>query len=186
VRSVDTGSHSTLAADDEAPPPYDRAELQKALIAERAAEASGEGAVANAENGDPDALRIALADLAVRRRFIRVLEICDANQRLCPPRLDEPAWTYAVDAETDPKLDVPLRFDLDGWRKVAAELHGRACVCRTVACLDSMETAIARLESRPMPDIQSDDLATLDVTKARDCLMRLRGLKQLPAIVADE
>jgi len=80
---------------------------------------------------------------------------------------------------------VPLRFDLESWRNVAAELHGRACVCRTVGCLDSMETAIARLEVRPMPDVQQDDLATHDVTKARECLMRLRGRKRLPEIVAE-
>lgn len=186
VGPTDITYHSSLADDEEPPPPYGKAELQKALIAERAAEASGERAVSEAEAGDPDALRVALANLAVRRRFIQILELCEANARMCPPRLDEPVWNYAVDADTDPVLDVPLRFDLDSWRKVAVELHGRACVCRTVDCIDSMETAIARLEIRPMPDVQSDDAATNDVTKARECLMRLRGLKQLPMIVATE
>jgi hypothetical protein len=177
--------HSSLAAEEEPPPPYGKAALQKALIAERAAEASGERAVSELEAGDADALRVALADLAVRRRFIAVLELCEANARMCPPRLDDPPWHYAVDAEADPTLDVPLRFDEDSWRKVAAELHGRACVCRTLACVDSMETAIARLEVRPMPEVQSDDLATIEVTRARECLMRLRGLTQLPKIVSE-
>jgi hypothetical protein len=177
--------HSSLAADEEPAPPYGKAELQKALIAERAAEASGERAVSDAEAGDVDVARVAVENLAVRRRFIRILELCEANARMCPPRLDEPAWHYAVDADTDPKLDVPLRFDLDSWRKVATELHGRACVCRTLDCVDSMETAIARLEVRPMPDVQSDDLATLEVTHARECLMRLRGSTRLPKIVTD-
>jgi hypothetical protein len=177
--------HTELAADEEPPPPYGKAELEKALIAERAAEARGEREVGDAEDGDPDALRIAVADLAVRRRFIRVLELCEANARMCPPRLDDPPWHYAVDADTDPKLDVPLRFDLDSWKKVADELHGRACVCRTLDCVDSMETAIARLEVRPMPDVQADDEATTSITRARECLMRLRGLTELPKIVTD-
>ncbi len=182
---TDITYHSSLAADEEIPPPYGKAELQKALIAERAAEATGERAVTEAEAGDADALRVALADLAVRRRFIQILELCEANARMCPPRLDDPTWQYAVDADTDPKLDVPLRFDLDSWKKVAAELHGRACVCRTLHCIDSMETAIARLEIRPMPDVQSDDVATIEVTKARECLMRLRGRTQVPTIVTE-
>jgi hypothetical protein len=177
--------HTQLAADEEPPPPYGKAELGKALIAERAAEARNEREVTDAEAGDPDALRVAVANLAVRRRFIHVLELCEANARMCPPRLDEPAWHYAVDADTDPKLDVPLRFDLDSWKKVAAELHGRACGCRTLDCIDSMETAIARLEVRPMPDVQADDDATAEVTRARECLMRLRGLTRLPKIVTD-
>ena len=176
---------SQLAEDDQFVPAYGKAELQKALIAERAAEASGERADSEAEAGDANALHVEVANLAVRRRFIQVLELCEANARMCPPRLDDPPWHYAVDAETDPKLDVPLRFDLDSWRKVAGELHGRACGCRTPDCIDSMETAIARLEVRPMPEVQSDDLATFDITKARECLMRLRGLTRLPKIVSD-
>lgn len=177
--------HTSLAADEEPPPPYGKAELEKALIAERAAEARGEREVSDAEAGDPDTLRVAVANLAVRRHFIHVLELCEANARMCPPRLDEPPWHYTVDADTDPTLDVPLRFDLDSWRKVAAELHGRACVCRTLDCIDSMETAIARLEVRPMPDVQADDNATAEVTHARECLMRLRGLTRLPKIVTE-
>lgn len=183
VGPTDITYHASLADDEEPPPPYGKGELQKALIAERAAEATAERAVSEVEAGEPDALRVALANLAVRRRFIQILELCEANARMCPPRLDEPAWHYAVDADTDPKLDVPLRFDLDSWKKVTAELHGRACVCRTLDCIDSMETAIARLETRPMPDVQSDDAATTDVTRARECLMRLRGRRQLPTIV---
>jgi hypothetical protein len=177
--------HSQLAADEEPAPLYGKAELERALTAERAAEASAERAVVEAEAGDADALRVAIEDLAVRRRFIAVLELCEANARMCPPRLDDPPWHYAVDADTDPTLDVPLRFDEASWRTVAAELHGRACACRTLDCIDSMETAIARLEVRPMPEVQSDDLATIEITRGRECLMRLRGRTSLPKIVRE-
>ena len=174
-----------LAGEEESPPSYGHSELQQALIAERAAEARAERDVADAQDtaADADRLRIALGDLAVRRRFIQILELCKAQGRLCPPRLDDPPWPYAVDAETDPSLDVPLRFDLDSWRNVSAELHGRACACRTLACIDSMDAMIARLELRPMPDVQGDETATQSVTRARECLMRLRGKKRVPAQV---
>jgi len=175
-----------LAGEEESPPSYGRSELQQALIAERAAEARAEREVADAQDAaaDSDRLRIALGDLAVRRRFIQILELCEAQGRMCPPRLDDPPWSYAVDAEVDPALDVPLRFDLDSWRNVSAELHGRACACRTVACIDSMDATIARLELRPMADVQSDETATQSVTRARECLMRLRGKKRVPLIAS--
>lgn len=176
-----------LAGEDEAPPSYGRSELQQALIAERAAEARAERDVADAQEpaADADRLRIALDDLAVRRRFIRILELCEAQGRMCPPRLDDPPWSYAADAEADPALDVPLRFDLDSWRNVSAELHGRACACRTLECIDSMDATIGRLEQRPMPDVQSDEVATQSVTRARECLMRLRGKKRVPAFATE-
>jgi hypothetical protein len=123
-----------------------------------------------------------MADLAIRRRFIHILELCESAGRMCPPRLDEPPWTLAVDSEEDPKLDVPLRFDLASWQKVTAELHGRACACRTLACIDSMDATLARLEQRPVDDVQADETALVSVTRARDCLFRLRGKKKLPRV----
>src|ERR1041385_5608811 len=131
----DVTTHTALAEDDggEPAPSYDKAELQKALIAERGAEAKAEQHITELESqGDPDPVHAAEADLAVRRRFIATLETCEATGHYCPPRLDDPAWSYAIDADTDPKLDTPLRFDLASWQKVSAELHGRACACRTL------------------------------------------------------
>src|SRR5262245_10677491 len=95
--------HTALAADDEPPPPYDKSELQKALIAERGAEASADRSLSDLEEaGDSEKLRVAQSDLAVRRRFIASLEVCEASGRYCPPRLDDPPWSYPVDAEVDP------------------------------------------------------------------------------------
>lgn len=174
----DTGiaTHQGLAGDDEFQPSYGKADLEKALIAERAAEATVEKQVMDADfKGDDDAKLAATADLAVRRRFIASLESCQQTGRECPPRLDEPAWTYDPAADADPRLDTPLRFDLDDWQKVAAELHARACACRTAACVASMNDAIDRLESRPMQDVRGDETASLSLTRARDCLTRLAG-----------
>ncbi len=162
-------------------PTYGKAELQRALITERGAEAKGESAVSEleAKEGYDDRLRFAQADLAVRRRFIASLEACESVGRYCPPRLDDPPWAFDPDPDVQqpPKLDTPLRFDLASWQKVAAELHGRACACRTLSCVDSMSVAIDQLESRPMPDVQGDDTATQSVAWARECLFRLRGKK---------
>src|SRR5262249_42289740 len=117
--------HSGLADDDEVKPTYGKAEIEKALIAERGAEATDERRVAELEaKGDPDALPGALADLGVRGRFIAALELCQSGGHWCPPRLDEP-----------PPLGTGLRFDLDDWQKLAADLHARACACRTIACI---------------------------------------------------
>jgi hypothetical protein len=156
------------------------AAVQKALIAERAEEARGERLVAEA--GDPDKLRIALADLAVRRRFIRILELCETKGRLCPPRLDDPPFAAG---DADPKLDVPLRFDLVSWQKVTVELHGRSCACRTLACLDSMEVTLAQLETRPTDEVQADETANLEITRARECMSRLRGKRALPKVATE-
>jgi hypothetical protein len=49
-----------------------------------------------------------------------------------------------------------------------------------------MFAAIDRLEKRPMPDVQADDDATLSITRARDCLYRLRGLRATPRAWAAE
>ncbi len=172
-------AHTSLAADDEPSPAYDTAAVEMALIAERAAEAKNERLVSEAEASEADRLRIALADLAVRRRFIKILEVCESQKRLCPPRLDEPVWPYLSDSEVDPKLDVPLRFDLKSWQRVTTELHGRACACRTLACIDSMDATIGRLESRPIEEVQADDSATMELTRARECLLRLRGKRAI-------
>jgi hypothetical protein len=56
---------------------------------------------------------------------------------------------------------------------VAAELHGRACACRTTACVATMNDAIDRLEPRPMQDVRGDETASLSLTRARECLTRL-------------
>ncbi|MDB4954594.1 MAG: hypothetical protein JWO36_2163 [Myxococcales bacterium] len=177
--SADLGiaDHSELAAEDGFTPTYAKADLERALIAERGREASGERRVAELEAKDADdELRVARADLEVDRRFIASLEACQASGRTCPPRLDDPAWTFDMDSEgAKPSVDSPLRFDLEDWRKLAAELHGRACACRTVACVDGVGVAIDQLELRPMQDVQGDETASTSITRARECLFRLRG-----------
>jgi len=179
--------HSGKLAEDEYRPTYDKAELQKALATERAADTIGEARLRELEDkGDFDQLLRATGDLRVRRRFIASLAACEALGMTCPPRLDEPAWSFDIEAKADPKLDATLRFDLDSWQKISAELHGRACACRTLSCVDSMFVAIERLETRPMPDVQADEVTSLSITRARDCLYRLRGLRPTPRVVAGE
>jgi hypothetical protein len=174
-RGGDTGitTHASLAGADDYQPSYSSADLETALIAERAAEVTAEKAAADAP--DDDARLVATADLAVRRRFIASLESCQASRHDCPPRLDDPAWSYDPSSDADPQLDAPLRFDLADWQKVAAELHGRACACRTRACVDSMNAAIDKLEVRPMKDVRGDETASQSLTRARECLTRLAG-----------
>ncbi len=176
-----------LADDDVFKPTYGKPELQRALITERGAEATGERLVAELEagSGTDDRLRVAVADLAIRRRFIASLEACDRSGLACPPRLDEPSWSFDPDPDGGPqapKIDAPLRFDLEGWQKVAAELHGRACACRTIACVDSMGVAIDQLEARPMAEVQGEEVASQSITRARECLFRLRGKKATPGL----
>jgi hypothetical protein len=178
----DPGTHTELADEDRYVPTYGKPELQRALIAERGLEATGEKTVAELEakqsdTASQDRLRVAVADLAVRRRFISALEACEARGSWCPPRLDDPTWNYDYDGDRieAPPVDAALKFDLDGWRKLTAELHGRACACRTMVCVDSVGFAIDRLERRPSPDVQGDDATTVAITRARECLFRLRG-----------
>ena len=181
---VDNGDHApmtVLAGDDDFVPAYTKADLDSALPAERFAETKLERAIAEAEIAGADAatndaLRAQTADLGVRRRFIASLESCQARQRNCPPRLDEPAWSYDLDTPgAKPSLDTPLRFDRDSWQKLANELHGRACACRTMACVDGIGAAIDDLEPRPLRDVQGDESASQAITRARQCLYRLRG-----------
>lgn len=163
--------------DDAVPPPYGHDELARVLEAERAALAHQADDVA-AREADPapdDGLPGALADLAVHRRFVASLEACAGSGRRCPPRLDDPPWSYDPDGLADPKLDHPLRFDLADWRELAGELHGRACACRTRACVESLFVAIDVLGARPMPDVAGDDTAVASLTRARECLSRLGG-----------
>ncbi len=183
VGPTEITEHTAMAEDDPAPP-YGKDELAQALAAEREqlARADAEARDAETKVSDEAHLRTAIANAAIRRRFVQTLEVCAATARLCPPRLDDRQWSYAVESDTDPPLDVPLRFDLESWRKVAAELTERSCTCRTIDCIESAEAAIARLEVRPMPDVQADDEATASITRARDCLMRLRGKRSLPRI----
>lgn len=181
------GSGAKLADEDRFVPSYGKQELSRALIAERGAEATGERQVrdlealvaAGATQAGADRLRVALTDLAVRRRFIATLETCEQQGQWCPPRLDDAPWTFDPDPDAGkpPPLEAPLRFDAESWRVIAAELHGRACACRTAGCIDSMDVAIEVLEKRPMPVVQGDDVASLSVTRARECLFRLRGKK---------
>lgn len=173
---------SELAEEDQFVPGYGKSELQRALIAERGTEATSERVVAELEAkhdrdvAQDDRLRVALADLAVRRRFIKTLEMCESSGRWCPPRLDDPPFSYDADSErASPPLDTPLRFDIDGWRKVATEMHGRACACRTLACIDAVDAATNQLEARTPIAVQGDEGATLAVTRTRECLYRLRG-----------
>jgi len=197
----EAASHSALADEDADPPSYGKAEIRRALISERAAEATLERRVGEIEArlADPpapgatnpaleDQLRVAAADLAVRRRFIATLEVCEAAGHWCPPRLDDPPWAFDPDPDPgrpgDPPLTASLRYDLDSWRQIAAELHGRACACRTSACVDSVGVAIDELEPRPMPAVQGDDQAAAAITRARECLFRLRGKKAIPAPAA--
>lgn len=168
-------THAAFPDDEDAvAPSYGKSELERALASERAALDAAEKHAVEVE-GDSEALRVALADLAVRRRFVASLEDCQANGRHCPPRLDDPPWSYDVDSAALPKLDNALRFDLEDWRKVADELHGRACACRTLVCIDSLAVAIDVLEKRPMPEVEADDAASVSIVKARECLFRLRG-----------
>jgi hypothetical protein len=183
----DVAVHSALADDDLYKPSYDKSDLESALSSERTAETAAETRLRELEDkGDYDQLRTAKADLEVRRRFIASLDACAAAGMTCPPRLDEPAWSYDIEANVDPTLDTKLRFDLASWQKISAELHGRACACRTLACVDSMFAAIDRLEPRPMPDVQGDDAASLSITRARECLYRLRGLRPTPRVIAGQ
>jgi hypothetical protein len=177
-RSGDTGitTHEGLAAADDYQPTYSKTDLENALIAERAAESTVEKSVMDADfKGDDEAKLAASADLAVRRRFIASLEECQASGHGCPPRLDDPAWTYDPSSDADPKLDTPVRFDREDLQRVAAELHGRACACRTKACVESMDAAIDKLETRPMQDVRGDEAASQSLTRARECLTRLAG-----------
>ena len=172
---------SQFAEEDRYAPPYGKPELSRALEGERGAAAAAERAIAELEAAEPrddvaeERLRTALADLGVRRRFLASLEACAAGGRWCPPRLDDPPWSFDPDAGRPAPLEAPLRFDLASWQKVVAELHGRACACRTIGCVDSVGAAIDQLEGRPMPAVQDDDAATVSITRARECLFRLRG-----------
>ena len=176
-----------LADEDLYKPSYGKPELQRALITERGAEATGERLVTELEASaaSDDRLRVAVADLAIRRRFIASLEACERSGQACPPRLDDPTWAFDPDPDGGPqapRIDAPLRFDLESWQKVAAELHGRACACRTIACVDSMGVAIDQLEPRAMPEVQGDEVASQSITRARECLFRLRGKKATPGL----
>jgi hypothetical protein len=157
-------------------PSYGKPELEQALATERAALDKAEATLAQlAETGTDDQLIVATADAGVRRRSIAQLSACLHSGRWCPPRLDEPAWAFDVDAGGAPPIDAALRFDVVGWRAIASELHGRACACRTLACIDSMIVAIDVLEARCTPDVDGDEAAAQSVTWARECLFRLRG-----------
>ncbi len=174
--TTDNGEHTSvgLASDDDFVPAYAKPELERALIAERGREAKAERAIADLETSGADVMT-AVADLAVRRRFIAALESCQSRDRNCPPRLDEPAFAYDYDSTDPPPLDAPLRFDLASWQKLATELHGRACACRTLACVDGVGVAIDELEKKPMADVAGDETSSLSITRARQCLFRLRG-----------
>ena len=188
-----TNAPGEFAEEDRFIPSYNKADLSRALQRERGAEATAERVVSDLEAKDRDAagddqLRIAAADLAVRRRFIVTLEACESDARQCPPRLDDPPWSFDPDPgkPLSPPVTAELRFDAESWRKVAAELHGRGCACRTIACIDTVGVAIDQLEVRPMPDVQGDVVASLSITRARECLYRLRGKSRAHAPRTEE
>ncbi|HEV7555145.1 MAG TPA: hypothetical protein VGO00_06825, partial [Kofleriaceae bacterium] len=81
------------------------------------------------------------------------------------------------DSDAKPPLDAALRFDREDWIKLASELHGRACACRTVACVDSLTAVIDQMETQPTRDVQGDETAAQSIVWARECLFRLRGKK---------
>jgi hypothetical protein len=173
-------AHSVLAEDERYRPSYGKAELAAALTTERATVAVGERQVGELEarsSAGDDRVRAAKADLAVRRRFVGALEACDADGRWCPPRLDDPPWTYELETApaVDPPMTATLRYDLASWRVLADELHGRACACRTIACVDSVSFAIDTLEQRPVAVVRGDEVASGSLTWGRECLFRLRG-----------
>lgn len=181
--------HAVLAELEVDHPAYGKPELREALIAERRIAAAAELHLEELQSRQPDAavddaVADAAADLAVRRRFIATLEVCDAEAQWCPPRLDDPTWTYAPDPgqPADPPMTATLRFDLASWRVLATELHGRACACRTRGCIDSVDAAIEQLERRPVPQVQSDEAATASITRARECLFRLLGKSLIPVL----
>jgi hypothetical protein len=168
-------THGAFPEDEDAvAPSYSRTDLERALASEHSAVEADEKHVTDVADSS-EALAAALGDLAVRRRFVATLEDCSANGRHCPPRLDDPPWSYDVESAAAPRLDTPLRFDLEDWRKIADELHGRACACRTLSCVDGVTFAIDALSKRPMREVEADEAATVAVTKARECLFRLRG-----------
>jgi hypothetical protein len=186
-------AHSALADEDTYKPLYGKAELEKVLIAERGGEASAERRLTELEGrpSDPatdDQVRVATADLAVRRRFIASLEACGTAGRLCPPRLDDPPWGFDLDGGrgAPPPMTAALRFDVEGWRALAAELHGRACACRTLGCVDSVGVAIDQLEALPKSEIEGDETASASITRARECLFRLRGRAIVRAVSPPE
>ena len=180
-------THAELADDSGFKPTYSKADLETALIAERGKEARDVQRLADlqaqAERDptiSPNTPRIAEADLAVRRRYLATLEACQASGVACPPRLDEPPWTWDYDPDLGspqkpPPLDAPLRYDVASWQVVTAELHGRACACRTIACVDGIGVALDQLEGTPMRVVQDDDASIASITAARECLFRLRG-----------
>ena len=149
-----------------------RRSSQRALIGGARRRGGGRAAVCATleDKGDYDQLRIAGADLAVRRRFIASLAACNATGQVCPPRLDDPPWTFdrRSRCRSEARHAAALRRRRAG-RRSSAELHGRACACRTIACVDSMFVAIDRLEKRPMPEVQDEDIARTSIVRARDC-----------------
>ena len=180
-------THAELADDTGFKPTYSKGELETALIAERGKEARDVQRLADLQAQadrdptiSPNTPRLAEADLAVRRRFLVTLETCQASGVACPPRLDEPAWSWDYDPgpgslPKPPPLDAPLRYDLESWHQVTAELHGRACACRALACVDGVGVALDQLEGKPTRSVQDDDAAIASITAARECLFRLRG-----------
>lgn len=161
----------------EVAPSYGRAELERAIGEERRAQADGKAAIEalQTQRGKSLELATALADQGVRERYLEALETCRDHRMWCPPKLGL-SWTFHDDAADVPvSLEAELRFDLQSWRKLAAELWARGCDCRTMRCVDAMTHTVDVLESRPLADVQGDHEASTAVTGARTCLWRLRG-----------
>lgn len=161
----------------EVTPSYGRAEIERVLGEERRAQADGKAAIEalQTQRGKAVELALALADQGVRERYLETLETCRDHRMWCPPRLGL-SWTFHDDSADVPvSLESELRFDLQSWRKLSAELWARGCDCRTMQCVDAMTHTIDVLESRPLAEVQGDHEASTAVTGARTCLWRLRG-----------
>src|ERR1700733_14361185 len=115
--NLTTGATLAPQDDDEPRPSYTKDQLERARTAGGGPEAPDEQRVP----ASPDDAALA-ADLAVRRHFIESLESCQAANHQCPPRLDDPKWTWdptssAIDPDKPP-ISSPLRFDLDSRPKI--------------------------------------------------------------------
>jgi hypothetical protein len=157
-------------------PTYGKHELERVIGEERQAHAAAQSVLASLMDQRGKAVEIALrlADLGVQERYLETLESCKARGVWCPPKLGM-AWTIREGVDVPVSLDTEVRFDLQTWRAVTAELWARGCDCRSMTCVDAMTQTIDALEPRPTPEVQGDQEASAALTAARTCLWRLRG-----------
>ncbi len=173
----------------EVQPTYSRQDMERILADERAAATAAAATLTSLmdQRGKSIEISLRLADLGVQQRYIEALESCRARSVWCPPKVGL-TWTIReLEQDVPVSLDAELRFDLDSWRTLAAELWARGCDCRSMECVDAMTQSIDSLEGKPTLEVQGDHQASTAITGARTCLWRLRGLagKRVVAI-ADE